>query len=134
MSHSTISISGTVSKEPEQRFTNNNKSIINLMIQTLRYDGRSKEEKSYPIKINLWGDTFSELLGEFQIGDRVLVSGRLQIEQFNDKEGKQVRLASVDASRIVKINDLAESKISDFSSMSNPSSEMKELESEEIPF
>jgi single-stranded DNA-binding protein len=134
MSHSSITLTGTVSKKPEQKFTSSNKSVINLMINTLRYDNRSKEEKAYPIKVNLWGEVFADQLNDFQVGDRVLVNGRLQLEQFTDKNGKLIRLASIDASRLLRLSELMESIPINSLDSSGFSESSKELESEEIPF
>lgn len=107
MSFSTVTLSGTIKSDAQQRFTPNNTSVITVMINVLRYDNKAKQEKSYPVKVNLWGDSYTDLLADLKAGTRVVVSGRLQIDQFNNKEGKPVRLLVVEASRINMLDEIA---------------------------
>jgi single-stranded DNA-binding protein len=107
MSFSTVTLSGTIKSDAQQRFTPNNTSVITVMINVLRYDNKTKQEKSYPVKVNLWGDSYTDLLVDLKAGTRVVVSGRLQIDQFNNKEGKPVRLLVVEASRINMLDEIA---------------------------
>ncbi len=62
MTLSSITLSGTITKDAEQRYTPNNNSVISFMMQILRYDNREKSEKAYPVKVNLWGDNYTEML------------------------------------------------------------------------
>jgi single-strand DNA-binding protein len=107
MSFSSVTLSGTIKSDAQQRFTPNNTSVITVMINVLRYDNKTKQEKSYPVKVNLWGDSYTDLLADLKAGTRVVVSGRLQIDQFNNKEGKSVRLLVVEASRINMLDEIA---------------------------
>lgn len=107
MSFTSVTLSGTIKTDAQQRFTPNNNSVITLMLNVLRYDGRTKQEKAFPVKVNLWGDSFTDMLADLKQGTRVVVSGRLQIDQFNNKEGKMVRLLVVEASKINLVEDLA---------------------------
>jgi single-stranded DNA-binding protein len=77
------------------------------MLNVLRYDNKAKQEKSYPVKVNLWGDSYTDMLPDLKAGTRVVVSGRLQIDQFNNKEGKPVRILVVEASRINLLEEIA---------------------------
>lgn len=142
MTLSSASLSGTVSKEAEQRFTPNNNSVLSFTMKILRYDGRAKEEKTYPVRVTLWGD-HEDKLARLKAGARVLVTGRLEINQFTDSKGTNVRLASIEANDIKFLDELsqsimeiqASSNISEDESMSseppfNPSSGSEE----EIPF
>jgi single-stranded DNA-binding protein len=107
MSFSSVTLSGTIKSDAQQRFTPNNTSVITVMINVLKYDNKTKQEKSYPVKVNLWGDSYTDLLADLKAGTRVVVSGRLQIDQFNNKEGKSVRLLVVEASRINMLDEIA---------------------------
>ena len=107
MSLSSVTLSGTIKSDAQQRFTPNNTSVITVMINVLKYDNKTKQEKSYPVKVNLWGDSYTDLLADLKAGNRVVVSGRLQIDQFNNKEGKSVRLLVVEASRINMLDEIA---------------------------
>ena len=107
MSFSSVTLSGTIKTDAQQRFTPNNTSVITVMLNVLRYDNKAKQEKSYPVKVNLWGDSYTDMLPDLKAGTRVVVSGRLQIDQFNNKEGKPVRILVVEASRINLLEEIA---------------------------
>ncbi len=106
MTFSSINLSGTISKDAEQRYTPNNNSVITFMMQVLRYHSRDKTEKAYPVKVNLWGDNFTNLLDRLKPNTRVLVSGRLELEQFTDRNGKNIRLVVIEANNLVFPEDL----------------------------
>ncbi len=106
MTLSNITLSGTISKDAEQRYTPNNNSVISFMMQIVRYDNREKTEKSYPVKVNLWGDNYTDLVDKLKPAARVLISGRLEVDQFVDRAGKNVRLVVVEANSIHLIDSL----------------------------
>lgn len=106
MSIATVTLSGTIKKNAEQRTTPNGNTVTNLMMNITRYDGRSKEEKMYPVKVTLWGDSYTDMLASLTEGTRIIVSGRLQIDQFADRNGKNVKLLNVEASSLNFANDL----------------------------
>ena len=106
MTLASITLSGTISKDAEQRFTPNNNSVVSFTMKILRYDGRAKEEKTYPVRVNVWGDNFAQIVDRLKVGAKVIVNGRLQIDQFNDQSGKQVRLAVVEANQLNFAQDL----------------------------
>lgn len=101
-------LSGTISRDAEQRFTPNNNMVTNFTMHVTRWDGRAKQEKTYPVKITLWGEAFGQMLNQLREGTRVIAAGRLQIDKFNDKEGKPVTLAAMEASSINIINEMLE--------------------------
>ncbi len=143
MSLSQITLSGTIKENAEQKTTTNGNSVISFMMMVLRYDSRAKEEKSYPVKVNMWGETFADQLTQLTAGTRVIVTGRLQLDQFNDRNGKMVRLAVVDANKVASLKDLANASSGSSRTMSDPYSDMASssigsetdaLSSEEVPF
>ena len=107
MSLTAVTLSGTIKKNAEQRTTPNGTAVTNLMMNIVRYDGRAKEEKSYPVKVTLWGDSYTEMLSKLTEGTKIIVSGRLQIDQFTDKNGKNVRLLNIEASSLKFASDIA---------------------------
>lgn len=140
MSLASVTLSGTIKKNAEQRSTPNGTAVTNLMMNITKYDGRSKEEKSFPVKVTLWGDSYTEMLPQLTEGTRVVVSGRLQIDQFADRNGKNVKLLNVEASSLNFVNDL--SKISASATeagsydeaASTSASETDSFDNQEIPF
>ena len=107
MSFTSVTLSGTIKKDAQQKFTPNNTSVVSFMMDTLRYDGKAKEEKAYPVKVNMWGDSFTDMVPELTQGTRVVVMGRLQLEQYTDKTGKNVRVLCIEANRVSKMSEVA---------------------------
>lgn len=107
MSFTSAVLSGTIKKDAQQKFTPNNNSITSFTMDILRYDGRAKEEKSYPVKVNMWGESFAEMAPRLKQGTRVVVTGRLQIEQFTDKSGKNVRVLCIEANKVSELSEIA---------------------------
>ena len=140
MSLATVTLSGTIKDNAQQRTTPNGNPVTNFMMNITRYDGRAKEEKQYPVKITLWGDSFAQMSDKLTAGTRVIVAGRLQIEQFTDKNGKNVKLLAVEANKLNFISDMMSgSNASNDTSMydeamTSSGSETDSFSNEEIPF
>lgn len=145
MSLTSVTLSGTIKKNADQRTTPNGNTVTNLMMNIVRYDGRSKEEKTYPVKVTLWGDNYTDMLPKLTEGTRIIVSGRLQIDQFADRNGKNIKLLNVEASNLNFASDLnsVSSSANDMgaydeaaasSSSSSSSSETDSFNNQEIPF
>ena len=140
MSLTSVTLSGTIKKNAEQRTTPNGNAVTNLMMNVVRYDGRSKEEKQYPVKVTLWGDSYTDMLPQLTAGTKIVVSGRLQIDQFTDRNGKNVKLLNVEASSLNFVTDLT--KVSNMATeMGNydeaattSASETDSFDNQEIPF
>jgi single-stranded DNA-binding protein len=138
MTFASITLSGILKNKAEQRFTANNVSVVSFTMEIERYDSKAKEVKRYPVKANLWGDAHAEYLEKLNPGTEVLLIGRPQIDQFNDRDGNAQKVFSIEVS---KINLLGASNVdsSDYASTasrSKSSSLTSDLSEEdmEIPF
>jgi single-stranded DNA-binding protein len=136
MSLSQITLSGTIKSDAEQKTIPSGNTVTSFIMNVLRYDNRAKEEKSYPVKVNMWGDTFADQAGQ-------LVTGKLQIDQFNDRNGKMIRIAAIDANRVAPLKDLLTANTAAATMMADPyageganftGSETDALTTEEVPF
>lgn len=142
MSIAIATLSGTIKKNAEQRSTPNGNTVINLMMNITRYDSRAKQEKSYPVKVTLWGESYVDQVANLTQGTKIVVSGRLQIDQFADKNGKNVRLLNLEASNLNFVSDLnknnnsnaIDSSVYDELESSNAGSEKDAFDNQEIPF
>jgi single-strand DNA-binding protein len=142
MSIAIATLSGTINKNAEQRSTPNGNTVINLMMNITRYDSRAKQEKSYPVKVTLWGESYVDQVANLTQGTKIVVSGRLQIDQFADKNGKNVRLLNLEASNLNFVSDLnknnnsnaIDSSVYDELESSNAGSEKDAFDNQEIPF
>jgi single-stranded DNA-binding protein len=139
MSLAIATLSGTIKKNAEQRTTPNGNAVTNLMMNITKYDGRTKEEKSYPVKVTLWGDSYTDMLPKLIQGTRIVVTGRLQIDQFADRNGKNVKILNIEASKLNFVNDLTKvsnaAEAGTYDDVASASgSEIDAFDNQEIPF
>jgi single-strand DNA-binding protein len=82
---------GHVGSDPELKATNNGTAVCNLSIATnerWEKDGQ-KQEKTEWHRVTVWGKT-AENVGKFvKKGSTVLVEGKLQTRQWEDKSGQK---------------------------------------------
>jgi len=100
MTFASITLSGVIKYKAEQRFTANNVSVVSFTMEIDRYDSKAKEVKKYPVRANLWGDSHAQYLDRLSPGTEVLLIGRPQIDQFNDKEGNPQKAFTIEVSKI----------------------------------
>lgn len=138
MTFASITLSGTLKNKAEQRFTANNVSVVSFTMDIERYDSKAKEVKKYPVKANLWGDAHAEYLEKLNPGTEVLLIGRPQIDQFNDRDGNVQKVFTIEVSKINLLGASAgdNSDYASTASRSKSSSLTSDLSEEdmEIPF
>lgn len=109
MSLSSITITGTVTEDAEQRYTQDNVSVLNFTMTVARYNNRDKQEKAFPVKVTVWGDQSTPLIDQVKAGVRVIVNGRLELRQMQDPSGKNIRVAEIVASSVKTVDELSKS-------------------------
>jgi single-strand DNA-binding protein len=71
--------------EPQLKYTTTGMAVATFAVFTKR---KVKDEQvSTAHNIKAWGDLAENLCNTIAKGDRVLVTGRLEVEEYNDKEG-----------------------------------------------
>ncbi|MCA9082902.1 MAG: single-stranded DNA-binding protein [Planctomycetaceae bacterium] len=86
---------GNVTRDPEVRYTTGGTAVTELGIAVNRYwtdkgSNERKEETTF-VDVTLWGRT-AEVAGEYLAKGRpVLIEGRLQLDQWEDRESGQKR-------------------------------------------
>jgi len=137
MTFASITLSGTLKTKAEQRFTPNNVSVVSFTMEIDRYDSRAKEVKKYPVKANLWGDSHAQYLDNLVPGAEVLLIGRPQIDQFNDREGNAQKVFTIEVSKLNLLgsnSDVAYTTNSHKSSSASSFTSDLSEEDMEIPF
>ena len=86
---------GNLTRDPETRYTPNNTAVaeIGLAVNRSWFDKNANERKEETtfVDVTLWGRT-AEVAGEYlKKGRSVLIEGRLQLDQWDDKESGQKR-------------------------------------------
>ena len=107
---------GRLTKDPEVRYTPSQKVVASLVLAVDRPFKNEKGEKETDfIPVVIWGKA-AELVGNScQKGHRLLVEGRLQIRNFEGKDGSKRYVAEVVANSVEfierkeKMEDMGES-------------------------
>ena len=86
-------VSGTVYRQPEQRYTQNNIEVWGF---TLNVDDREETL----VRVISKRKMLSDILSEVKVGDRVLVDGRLQVASSKTPEGADRKYFEIDANDI----------------------------------
>lgn len=97
MSLNIITIQGRLCADPEMRSTSGGKTVVSVTVAVDR-DYQKGEADFVPVVA--WNQTGTFLDEHFTKGQMILVTGRLQIRSYNDKEGNKRTIAEVVADRI----------------------------------
>ncbi len=90
---------GRLVRDPEIRYTQNGKAVASFTLAVDKYTGQGQREADF-IPIVVW-DKLAEVCGNnLTKGQRVLVEGRLQIRDYETKEGQKRRVAEIVAQNI----------------------------------
>ena len=96
-----ITVSGTVVKNPEKRFTQNNLAITSFVM-----DINPQDETL--IRVFALGNLADKAADNLKMGDTVLVDGRLQTANAKTTNGKERKIIEINASSVDKISILSE--------------------------
>lgn len=97
-----ITIMGRFTRDPELRYSGNNTPVASFTLAVER-DFEDKETKKRDvdfIDVVAWRSTADFVSKYFQKGSMAVVSGRLQIRDWTDKEGNKRRSAEVVAGNV----------------------------------
>jgi len=107
-------VSGTVYRQPEKRFTSNNVAITDFALNL------SEKEEDLLIRVVAFGNLAEVIAKEVSKGDRVVVEGRLQLSSVQTSSGAERKVMEINASGIEKLTG---AQISQTSEGSAPSGE-----------
>lgn len=114
MSLSAITISGTLKKDPEKRFTPTNIAVTNLLLEVCFLPRASQlgqnGTSSQIIRVNAWRDLALECERKLKSGDKVVVLGRVQVNAYTNNEGKRKREIEIDANSVIPLNDVLQAR------------------------
>ena len=125
---------GRLTKDPELRYTPNGKAFARFSLAIDRMYGRERKAKAEAegkatadfINITAWNTT-AEIIAQYGAkGNRIGVEGRIQVDSWNDEQGKRIYRTGVVANRIEFLESYGKNK-------SVPEG-LSELEEGELPF
>lgn len=83
-----VILTGRLTRDPELRYTANNKAVCDFTIATNRPVVRDGERVADFINCRVWNKT-AENLDKYQTkGNLIAVAGRMQVDNYQDNEGK----------------------------------------------
>lgn len=83
-----VILTGRLTRDPELRYTANNKAVCDFTIATNRPVVRDGERVADFINCRVWNKTV-ENLDKYQAkGNMIAVAGRMQVDNYQDNEGK----------------------------------------------
>ena len=95
-----IDIIGRLTKDPEMRRTGSGVAVTSFTIACDRDFGQNGEKETDFIDVTCWRNTAEFVSKYFTKGRMAVVSGRLQIRNWTDKDGKNRRSAEVVADNV----------------------------------
>lgn len=96
-----VDLMGRLTRDPELRHTQAGKAVASITLAVERdYTAPGAEKETDFVDIVLWGNTAEFVSKYFSKGRMAAVSGRLQIRNWQDKDGNKRRSAEVVASNI----------------------------------
>lgn len=111
-----ITIMGRLTRDPEMRRTGSGVPVTSFTIACDRdFSGKGSEKETDFIDITCWRNTAEFVNSYFTKGRMAVVSGRLQIRKWTDKNGNERRTAEVVADNVY----FADSKKEESASSSN---------------
>lgn len=96
-----IDLMGRLTRDPELRHTHAGKAVASITLAVERdYTAPGAEKETDFIDVVLWGNEADFTSKYFSKGRMAVVAGRLQIRNWQDKDGNKRRSAEVVADRI----------------------------------
>ncbi len=95
-----IDIMGRLVADPEIRRTNSGVAVTNFTIACDRDFGNNGEKETDFVEIVCWRNTAEFVSKYFSKGRMAVVSGRLQIRSWNDKDGNKRKTAEIVADNV----------------------------------
>ena len=116
-----INIMGRLTKDPELRRTGNGVAVVSFTIACDRdFSGKSSEKETDFIEVTAWRNTAEFVSKYFTKGRMAVVSGRLQIRKWKDKDGNDRKTAEVVADNVYFGDSKSSSNVQDFVPSTEP--------------
>ena len=100
----TVILSGRLTRDPEVRYTPSGAAVCSLPLAFNRVwkdknSGEFKEETSF-MDVVVWGRQADQCAQQLRKGSPVMVEGELRTRSYENKEGRNVKVAEISANRI----------------------------------
>lgn len=90
-----VSLTGRLTRDPELRYTQNNKAYVNFTIAVDRGKDQNGERQADFIQCSAWNKT-AEVIGKYlHKGSLIGVEGRIQTRNYENQQGQKVYVTEV---------------------------------------
>jgi single-strand DNA-binding protein len=106
VSFAKVVISGTLTSDPEKRFTPNNHAVtsFNLLVDNPVTSSKAGAvNEPFTVKVTCWRNLAEAVALQLHKGDDVLVEGKLILNSFQGQDGVQKKVFEIDANSIDKL-------------------------------
>lgn len=103
MADMSLSVVGNLTKEPELRFTQSGRPVCSFgLAVNRRYQqgGEWKDADPVFLNVSMWGTPGENAAASLSKGDRVMVTGRLEVRQYDKSDGSKGTSVDVIADEI----------------------------------
>lgn len=90
-----ITLMGRMTRDPELRYTQSNTAVASFSLAVERDFGSKEEKQTDFIDCVAWRQTGEFISKYFPKGSLIVISGRLQVREYTDKENKKRRAVEV---------------------------------------
>lgn len=99
MSENSVFFVGNLTKDPELKFVNNGKAVVNFSVAVNKYMGKDKEAEVSYFECTAWDDLAKNFAESCTKGTRVFVAGAIQQDRF-EVEGQKRSAVNITASAL----------------------------------
>lgn len=126
-----VIIMGRLTRDPEMRHTQNGTAVASLTLACDRdFKPKNGEKETDFIDVVVWGKTAEFAANYFNKGRMAIVEGRLQVRNWQDKDGNKRKSTEVVADRMYFGDSKQEGK-----KQTSPSDDFEEIEDDgDLPF
>lgn len=128
-----VNILGRLTREPELKTVNDNTKIMNFTVAVNRVNKNSDHPETDFIRCVAWNRTAELIDNYFSKGDRIGVSGRIQVRSYEDKDGNKREAVEVIAEEIGFIEKRKDNNQESSGSYSQPEKDDFDDDEEDLP-
>ena len=129
-----VILTGRLTRDPELRYTQNNKAVCSFTIATNRPVVRDGENTADFINCCVWGKT-AENLSKYQgKGSLIGIEGRLESRSYDDKDGNKRYVTEVQVEHIEFLGSKSDGQAAKESDPFEEFSNETEISDDELPF
>ncbi len=99
-----VIVAGNLTRDPELKTTTSNRKFTNMSIAINDFwkdkNGKLTKKTNF-INIIAWGNLAENCVKFLQKGNAVMIEGRIETDQYNDKQGKKQYITRINTTNVV---------------------------------